>query len=49
LGLMFGYWLLFGLCTSFGEAGRWPLLLAVTLHHLGFGAIAFILARQVAR
>ncbi|RJR46279.1 MAG: LPS export ABC transporter permease LptG [Deltaproteobacteria bacterium] len=49
LGLMFGYWLLFGLCTSFGEAGRWPLLLAVTLPHLGFGAVAFVLARQVAR
>jgi lipopolysaccharide export system permease protein len=49
LGLMFGYWLFFGLCTSFGEAGRWPLLWAVTLPHLGFGAITLGLLRQVAR
>jgi lipopolysaccharide export system permease protein len=49
LGLMFGYWLFFGLCTSFGEAGRWPLLWAVTIPHLGFGAITLGLLRQVAR
>lgn len=49
LGLMFGYWLFFGLCVSLGEAGRWPLLLAVSVPHLGFGVIAFSLMRQVAR
>lgn len=49
LGLMFGYWLFFGFCTSFGEAGRWPLLWAVALPHLGFGALALGLLRQVAR
>jgi len=49
LGLMFGYWLLFGLCTSFGEAGRWPLLLAVALPHLGFAALALFMLRRVAR
>ena len=49
LGLMFGYWLFFGLCASFGEAGRWPLLWAVTIPHLGFGAITLGLLRQVAR
>lgn len=49
LGLMFGYWLFFGLCTSFGEAGRWPILWAVTIPHLGFGGAALGLLRQVAR
>jgi lipopolysaccharide export system permease protein len=49
LGLMFGYWLLFGLCTSLGEAGRWPLLWAVTVPHLGFGAVTLGLLRHVAR
>ncbi|MFZ5451712.1 MAG: LPS export ABC transporter permease LptG [Thermodesulfobacteriota bacterium] len=49
LGLMFGYWLFFGFCTSFGEAGGWPLLWAVALPHLSFGALALGLLRQVAR
>ena len=49
LGLMFGYWLFFGLCTSLGEAGRWPLLWAVILPHLTFGALSLGLLRQVAR
>ena len=49
LGVMFGYWLFFGLCTSFGEAGRWPIFWAVTIPHLGFGVVAILLLRQVAR
>ncbi|MEW6660147.1 MAG: LPS export ABC transporter permease LptG [Thermodesulfobacteriota bacterium] len=49
LGLMFLYWLFFGLCVSFGEAGRWPIFWAVTLPHLGFGVVAVGLLRQVTR
>ena len=49
LGLMFGYWLFFGLCTSFGEAGRWPIFWAVTIPHLGFGVVAIGLLRRVTR
>jgi lipopolysaccharide export system permease protein len=49
LGLMFGYWLLFGLCVSLGEAGRWPIFWAVTLPHLGFGVVALGLLRRVTR
>ena len=49
LGLMFGYWLFFGFCTSFGEAGGWPLLWAVALPHLSFGVLALGLLRRVAR
>ena len=40
MGLMFAYWLFFGFCASFGQAGRWPALLAVTFPHLVFGAAA---------
>ena len=49
LGLMFGYWLFFGFCVSFGEAGRWPVFWAVTMPHLGFGAVALGLLRRVNR
>jgi len=49
LGLMFVYWLIFGLCASLGEAGRWPVFWAVTLPHLGFGGVAIGLLRQVTR
>jgi len=49
LGLMFGYWLFFGFCTSFGEAGRWPIFWAVTMPHLGFGVVAIALLRRVTR
>jgi lipopolysaccharide export system permease protein len=49
LGLMFGYWLFFGFCTSFGQAGSIPLLLAVIAPHLAFGAMAAMLLRQVTR
>jgi len=49
LGLMFCYWLLFGLCASMGQAGRWPALLAVTLPHLVFAAGALSLLRRVTR
>jgi lipopolysaccharide export system permease protein len=49
LGLMFGYWLFFGFCASFGQAGSWPPLLAVIFPHLVFGAVALGLMRQVTR
>jgi lipopolysaccharide export system permease protein len=49
LGLMFGYWLFFGFCASFGQAGNLPPLLAVTTPHLVFGALDFMLLRQVTR
>jgi lipopolysaccharide export system permease protein len=49
LGLMFGYWLFFGFCASFGQAGNLPPLLAVIIPHLAFGILDFVLLRQVAR
>ena len=49
LGLMFGYWLFFGFCASFGQAGTLPPLLAVITPHLVFGALDFMLLRQVTR
>ncbi len=44
LGLMFLYWLIFGLSVSLGQAGRWPILLAVWWTHVLFGVlgIAFL-------
>jgi lipopolysaccharide export LptBFGC system permease protein LptF len=49
LGLMFAYWLFFGFCVSFGQAGRWPVFLAITVPHLAFGGVALALLRQVTR
>jgi lipopolysaccharide export system permease protein len=49
LGLMFGYWLFFGFCASFGQAGSWPVLLAVSTPHLIFGGLALFLMRRVTR
>jgi lipopolysaccharide export system permease protein len=49
LGMMFGYWLLFGFCASFGQAERWPVFLAVSAAHLVFGGLAVALMRQVTR
>ena len=49
LGLMFGYWLFFGFCASFGQAGSFPPLLAVIVPHLAFGAVAMVLLRQATR
>ena len=49
MGLMFAYWLFFGFCASFGQAGRWPPLMAVTLPHLVFGGGALLLLRRVIR
>jgi lipopolysaccharide export system permease protein len=49
LVLMFGYWLFFGFCSSFGQAGSIPPLLAVIAPHLVFGTLAAVLLRQVAR
>lgn len=49
MGLMFGYWLFYGFCASYGQAGRWPPILAVTCPHLVFGGVALWLLRQVTR
>jgi lipopolysaccharide export system permease protein len=49
LGLMFAYWLFSGFCLSFGQAGRWPVLLAVSCPHLALGALGGALLRQVTR
>ena len=49
MGLMFAYWLFFGFCASFGQAGRWPALWAVTFPHLVFGGVALWLLRRVTR
>jgi lipopolysaccharide export system permease protein len=49
LALMFVYWLFFGFCVSFGQAGRWPAALAISLPHLIFGLLALGLLRQVTR
>ena len=49
LGLMFVYWLFFGFCASFGQAGTMPPLLAVITPHLAFGVVAPRLLRQVTR
>jgi lipopolysaccharide export system permease protein len=49
LGLMFAYWLFYGFCASFGQAGRWPVFLAVLTPHLFFGGLALLLMRQVTR
>jgi len=49
LGLMFVYWLFFGFCASFGQAGSIPVLLAAIAPHLAFGAVAAALLRQVTR
>ncbi len=49
MGLMFCYWLFFGFCASFGQAGRFPPLLAVIFPHLVFGGLALGLLRQVTR
>jgi lipopolysaccharide export system permease protein len=49
LGLMFAYWLFYGFCASFGQAGRWPVFLAVLTPHLIFGGLVVLLMRQVTR
>lgn len=49
LGLMFVYWLFFGFCASFGQAGSIPPLLAAIAPHLAFGMLAAKLLRQVTR
>lgn len=40
LGLMFLYWLIFGLSVSLGQAGRWPVLWSVWWPHAFFGLLA---------
>ena len=49
LGLMFVYWLFFGFCASFGQAGSIPVLVAVIFPHLVFGLVALRMLRQVTR
>lgn len=40
LCLLFVYWLIFGLSVSLGQAGRWPILLAVWSPHGLFGILS---------
>jgi lipopolysaccharide export system permease protein len=47
--LMFGYWLFYGFCLSFGQAERLPVFLAVILPHLVFGPGALALLGRVRR
>jgi lipopolysaccharide export system permease protein len=47
LGVLFGYWLFFGFCASFGQAGSIPPLLAVIAPHLAFGTLSGVLLSQV--
>lgn len=47
LGLLFVYWLFFGFCVSLAQAGRWPLILAVSLPHLVLGTLAILQLRRV--
>jgi lipopolysaccharide export system permease protein len=49
LVLMFAYWLVYGLCASMGQAGRWPVWLAAAAPHLVFTGIALGLARRITR
>jgi lipopolysaccharide export system permease protein len=49
MGLMFIYWLFFGFSASFGQAGRWPALWAVSCPHLVFGGLALGLLQRVTR
>jgi lipopolysaccharide export system permease protein len=49
LGLMFFYWLFFGFCASFGQAGSIPVLVAVIFPHLAFGLVALRLLLRVTR
>ncbi|MDI6853417.1 MAG: LptF/LptG family permease [Deltaproteobacteria bacterium] len=49
LGLMFLYWLVFGLSVSMGQAGRWPVLWAVWWPHLPFGLLAGCLLSRASR
>jgi lipopolysaccharide export system permease protein len=49
VGVMFIYWLALGFSVSLGQAGRWPVLLAVWLPHLVMGAGAVSLLRRATR
>ncbi len=49
LGLMFIYWLIFGLSVSLGQAGRWPVLWSVWWPHVFFGLLAVVLLSRASR
>jgi lipopolysaccharide export system permease protein len=49
LGLMFLYWLIFGLSVSLGQAGRWPILWSVWWPHGLFGLLAGALLTKASR
>jgi lipopolysaccharide export system permease protein len=49
LGLMFLYWLIFGLSISLGQAGRWPILISVWWPHGLFGALGIVLLSRASR
>jgi lipopolysaccharide export system permease protein len=49
VGIMFIYWLALGFSVSLGQAGRWPVLLAVWSPHLLMGLGAAFFLRRAAR
>jgi lipopolysaccharide export system permease protein len=49
LGMMFLYWLIFGLSVSMGQAGRWPIVLAVWGPHGLAGALSGVLLSRASR
>jgi lipopolysaccharide export system permease protein len=49
LGLMFLYWLIFGLSVSLGQAGRWPIIFSVWWPHALFGAVGMVLLSRANR
>jgi lipopolysaccharide export system permease protein len=49
LGLMFVYWLFFGFCASFGQAGSIPVPVAVIFPHLAVGLVALRMLGRVTR
>ncbi|MBM4294914.1 MAG: YjgP/YjgQ family permease [Deltaproteobacteria bacterium] len=49
VALMFGYWLFYGFCLSFAQAGYLPAVLAVILPHLVFGGLALRAVRHITK
>jgi lipopolysaccharide export system permease protein len=49
MGLIFLYWVIFGLSVSLGQAGRWPILFGVWWPHILFGLLAGVLLARASR
>ncbi|MBM4274690.1 MAG: LPS export ABC transporter permease LptG [Deltaproteobacteria bacterium] len=49
VALMFVYWLFYGFCLSFGQAGHLPMAVAVILPHLVFGGLAVKMVRRITK